>query len=136
LELDEVRSRIVSGLADPQRPTTAQAEQYGVSVAACCALARVFTRAGYDVAIDDVLEPTAFDRFWQPELEHLSWQLVVVLPSLERTLARSAAREKRVLEHQIRRQHAACSSWPADRRIDTTDLPVEDALRRLEATLS
>jgi len=69
IELDDVRNLIISGLADPQQPGDVQEEQYAVSVGAACALARPFTRAGYDVAIDDVLEPAAFERHWRPLLK-------------------------------------------------------------------
>ena len=132
VELDEVRRLIVAGLADPQEPNDTQAEQYGVSVAATCALGSAFAAAGYDVAVDDVLEPETFERYWRAELEGLDWSIVIVLPSLEETLARSAAREKRVQERHTRDQHRACSGWPASARIDTTGLSVAESLRLVE----
>ena len=105
-----------------------QAQQYDISVAACCALAHVFTDAGYDVAIRDVLEPGPFERHWRPRLQTLDWRLVVVLPSIEETLARSKSREKHVLEDHTRRQHAALRRWPDDACVDTSGLTVEQSL--------
>jgi chloramphenicol 3-O-phosphotransferase len=128
LELDAVRSQIVSGLADPQLPGALADEQYDVSVEATCAQARVFAEHGYDVAIDDVFEPDAFERHWRPRLAGLAWQLVIVLPSLEETLQRSRSRTKRVLEAHTREQHARCGGWDGVAVIDTTGLTVEESV--------
>ena len=61
LEVDEIRALIVSGLADPQEPSETNTAQYRASVEATCALARTFTTNSIDVAIDDVLQPDAFE---------------------------------------------------------------------------
>jgi chloramphenicol 3-O-phosphotransferase len=133
VELDEVRHLVVAGRADPQQPGTLQSAQYALSVRACLALARVFLDDGYDVAIDDVLEPAAFERYWHPLLGGLDWRIVVVLPTLEEVLRRSRARAKRVLEEHSRAQHAACTEWPPERRVDTTGLTVEQSLALVRA---
>jgi hypothetical protein len=127
VELDHVRCLIVSGLADPQESSDLQAAQYRLSVEATCALTRTFASRGYDVAIDDVLEPSAFERSWRGPLGDLPWELVIVLPTLEETLARSRLREKRVREEHTRMQHARCAEWPAPVRIDTTGLDLEQS---------
>ena len=128
VQLDEVRHLIVAGHADPQRPGPLQSDQYTLSVRASLALARTFFEGGYDVAVDDVLEPAGFERDWRPLLHGLNWRIVIVLPVLEEVLRRSRAREKRVLEAHTRAQHAACAAWPAAHRIDTTGLTVEESL--------
>ena len=128
VEVDEIRHLIVSGLADPQKASDLQEEQYRLSVEATCALARTFAIGGCDVAVDDVFEPAAFVRYWKPVLDGLTWKLVVVVPSLDETLARSARREKRVMEERTRTQHARCAEWDAERRIDTTGLTVDQSL--------
>jgi len=128
IELDEIRNLIVSGRADPQQPSDRQAAQYRLSVEATCALARAFANRGCDVAIDDVFEPDAFDRYWRPRLGGLRWKLVVLLPSLDETLARSAQREKRVQEEHTRTQHARCAEWDEAIRVDTTGLDAEESL--------
>jgi predicted kinase len=136
LQLDQVRDLIVAGRADPQRPGTLQSEQFELSVAACCALARVFVEAGYDVAVDDVLPPPAFDAHWRPALEGIDWRVVIVIPSLDETLRRAGARDKRVPEEIIRRQHEASLLWPGRYRIDTTGLSVEEGVRLVDGLIS
>ena len=135
LELDAVRAQIVAGLADPQLPGDAAEEQYDLSVEAALAQARVFAAHGYDVAVDDVLTPEGFARSWLPRLDGLDWRLLVLLPSLAETLDRSRARDKRVMEHHIRAQHAAVSGWPADRVIDTSGQDAAESVHLLEARL-
>ena len=119
------------GLADPQGSGSLQDSQYQTSVQATCALARVLAHRGCDVAIDDVLEPEAFERHWRPSLEGLDWRLVIILPTLEETLARSASRQKRVLDAHTQAQHARCHAWDDQVRIDTTGLTVEQSLALL-----
>ena len=97
VQLDYVRSLIVSGLAEPQDTTSPlQHRQYEISVRASCALALSFLADGYDVALDDVLEPDAVARLWQPFLAGIDYTMVIVIPTLDETLRRSAARQKDV----------------------------------------
>ncbi len=136
LQLDQVRDLIVAGRADPRRPGVVQSEQYELSVAACCALARVFVEAGYDVAVDDVLPPPAFDTHWRPALEGIDARAVVVVPSLDETLRRAGARDKRVPEDIIRRQYKASLLWPKRFQIDTTGLGLEESVRLVDGHIS
>jgi chloramphenicol 3-O-phosphotransferase len=129
--LDDIRSLIVSGLADPQQTGALQADQYEISVEATCTLARLFSTVGYDVAIDDVIEPRAFSIYWEARLAGLDWHIVIVAPSLEETLERMRRREKHVKEDIIREQHRRSLSWPASSQLDTTGLSVEESLHRL-----
>jgi len=128
VELDEVRHLIVSGLADPQAPGQLQADQYDTSVAACCALAREFAKSGYDVAVDDAVDPKGFERHWLPRLKGIEHSVVVVRPSLETVLERGAGRSKWVRADVVRDQHAAASRWPTERTIDTTGQSVQESL--------
>ena len=135
IQLDAVRELIVAGRADPQQPSALQTEQYVLSVGACCALARVFLDAGYDAAVDDTLEPAPFEDYWRPLLSGIAWQIVIVLPTLADTLARSAQRRKRVLEAHARAQHAAAQGWPEHCRVDTSGLTAEESLVLVEQRL-
>lgn len=135
IELDEIRHLIVAGRADPQVQNETQAEQYGLSVDACIALARVFVAAGYDTVITDPFDPPAYARYWSPALARLDHDIVIVVPALEETLTRSRGRTKRVLEVHTRNQHVAALGWPEARRIDTTGLSIEDSLDALVAKL-
>lgn len=136
IELDEVRHLIVSGLADPQETGTLQAEQYELAVDASCRLAHAFFDGGYDVAVDDVFEPAAFDRYWRPRLDGVPWKLVVVLPSLDQTIGRAAGRTKRVREEHIRTQHERCAEWEAAVRVDTTGLDLAQSLALVQERLA
>jgi len=129
LQLDQIRRLIVSGRADPQHAGELQREQYATSVAATCALARVFSASEYDVAIDDVFEPDSFDAIWTPQLDGLDWQFVVILPSLESALARARGRSKKVPVQLTRAQHVSCSRWPAACCLDTTGLDIPTSLK-------
>jgi predicted kinase len=131
IELDAVRSLIVAGAADPQEIGSLQSEQYELSVAACCALANVFLEAGYDVAIDDVLEPEAYERCWLPALGDVEPRTVIVLPELEEVLRRGAARTKQVKPELIQAQHTAIARWPEAVRFDTTGKTAEESLQLL-----
>ena len=136
VELDKVRHLIVSGRADPQAPGPLQRKQYGTSVAACCTLVREFVTSGYDVAVDDAVDPGGFERHWLPHLWGIEFSVVVVRPSLEAVLERGAGRSKWVRPDVVRKQHAATSRWPTRRTIDTTGQSVEESLetaRRLIA---
>jgi predicted kinase len=135
IELDGVRALIVAGRADPQQPGELQSQQYTLSVAASTNLARTFLEAGYDVVIDDVLAPDAFERDWRPLLDGLDWRVVIVLPTLDETMRRSRSRAKRVFEHHTRDQHRASQGWPLPCRVDTTGLSVEASLALVRAIL-
>ncbi|MDE2822778.1 MAG: AAA family ATPase [Chloroflexota bacterium] len=136
IQLDEVRSLIVAGYADPQLTGDLQGEQFHLSVRACCALAREYLDSGYDVAIDDVLFPgAAFDASWRHHLAGIDWRVVIIHPTLEETLARSSNRDKKVPAHLVREQHQATFGWPERYRIDTTGLSVADSLTLVVAAL-
>ena len=131
IELDAVRSLIISGTADPQEPGDLQSEQYETAVQACCALASVFLSSGYDVAIDDVLELDAFNRSWMPALGEMEAKVVILVPKLDETLHRAAMRTKRVKPELIWAQHTACSIWPQSAQVDSTGLTLDETLQLL-----
>ena len=136
IQLDEIRSLIVAGYADPQVTGDLQGEQFHLSVRACFVLAREYLDSGYDVAIDDVLFPgTAFDTSWRRHLAGIEWRVVIIHPTLEETLARSSNREKKVPERLVREQRQATFGWPERCRINTTGLSVANALALVVAKL-
>ena len=128
IELDGVRNRIVSGLADPQGGAPMVGEQYSLCVEVCAREAATFASAGYDVAIDDVLEPEAFETHWRPALLGIPYTLLILMPELDEVLVRARNREKRVPEEIIRAQFEASMAWPAELTMDTTGVSVEEAL--------
>jgi predicted kinase len=136
IQLDEIRSLIVGGYADPQADGRVQTEQYEVSVLASIALAKQFINHGYDVALCDVFPPALFERLWRPHLEDVEWRVVVLLPTLDETITRATKRTKHVREDIIRDQHAAMTSWNNGRIIDTTTMTVEEALVAVQRLFS
>ena len=128
IELDDIRDLIVAGRADPQGAGEMVGEQYDLSVEACVRLAATFAAAGYDVAIDDVLEPSAFERVWAPALSGIPYTLLILMPELDEVLRRARSREKRVREDIIRAQYEASKAWSPQLTMDTTGVSVEEAL--------
>ncbi len=128
VQLDDVRHRIVSGLADPQGGEPAAGEQYALCVEVCVREAATFASAGYDVVIDDVFEPSAFDVHWLAALSGLSYTLLILMPELDEVLMRADGREKRVREDIIRAQYEASMAWPPEVTMDTTGVSVDEAL--------
>ncbi len=135
IQLDEVRSMIVSGLADPQSGSPAVSEQYETAAKACCSLARTFLADGYDVTIDDAESPTGFESHWKPYLEDFAWTVVVIRPDLQTTLDRNNRREKEVRREIIEEQHRVAGSWPEIVQVDTTDLTIEESLGKVAELL-
>ena len=135
LESEAFWHRIVAGLAHPLGTGGEQAHQYAAAAAACCAAARSYVAAGFDVAIHDACGPDEYERHWRHRLGPIGCEVVVLLPALETTLARGAARAKEVPADVVRRQHAASQGWPEARRIDTSTLSVDEVVDAVVALL-
>ncbi len=135
IELDEVRSMIVSGLADPQSDSPLVGEQYRLAARACCSLARTFLSDGYDVTVDDFETPSGFAANWEPYLSDLDWSVLVIRPSLDVTLNRNNLREKSVKKEIIEEQHSETGRWPYTVQIDTTGMTIEESVRKVSEVL-
>lgn len=135
IQLDEIRSLIVSGLADPQGDSPLVSDQYETAAEACCALARVYLAAGYDVAVDDAGSPDVFKRGWHPRLQGIRWRVIVVRPDVKTVLSRNQGRAKDVRPDIVRRQHADAGAWPEAITVDTTGLSVPESLQLVLAVL-
>lgn len=135
IELDEVRSMIVSGLADPQSGSPAVSEQYETAARACCSLARAFLADGYDVTIDDAESLSGFESHWKPYLEGVDWSVAVIRPDLQTTLDPNDQRDKEVRREIIEEQHRIAGKWPEAFRVDTTGLTIEESLRKVTQVL-
>lgn len=93
-------------------------------------LVRSCAESGTDVAVDDVVLPADAEEVWHSLLNGLAMQLVVVLPSLGKALARGGRRDKHVQVHRVRTQHDGCpdgpvfdTSTPPGRRSRTASTP-------------
>ena len=136
IEFDEIRDLIVAGRADPQVLTELQAAQYEVTVRACCALARTFADAGYDVAIDEGFGPEETLSLWKPALEDRDARLVILHPSLKSVLQRGASRAKHVLEEHVLTQHASVGRWPVHVRVDSSLQSIEETVQHASQVLT
>jgi hypothetical protein len=126
---------IRSGLADPQGAKTAlQAEQYGLSVEACLAVAGVFEAGGYDVVIDDSLDPAAYTGYWLALLADRPHRIAILTAELEETLDRSTARQKAVYPVHTE-EHAAVAGWDPSLVVDTSGQAEIEGLRSLHEFL-
>ena len=137
VQLDTVRDLLVQGLVDPRAVgDPGQAEQWQASVNATCALVRPFAESGIDVAVDDLMLPADAEDLWQPMLNGLWTHLVVVLPSLEETLARGRSRDKQVPKNLVTSQHDVSARWPRQRQLNTTGQTVGEGVNALLERMS
>jgi len=135
VQLDEIRSMIVSGLADPQGDSPLVSEQYAVAARSCCALAREFLASGYDMTIDDAETPGGFEMHWKPFLDGLNSKVVVIGPDLETTLSRNRERQKTVRDDIIQQQHSDAEGWPSEWTVNTAGLTVSESLAGVTAVI-
>src|SRR5262249_34863021 len=105
----EIRKQIRSGAGD--RKGCEQRDQYATTARAVVAMAKTYLADGYDVVIDEVFTPTAFDTHWKAALSELSWHLVILRPTLDALLARTPPWEQRSLASHTKRQHEATGKW-------------------------
>lgn len=138
VQVDDVNELVVSGgvrLHDVAHP--GQVARWEMVVRASCALVRLFAEEGLDVAVDDVLMPSAAEDVWRPLLVGLPTRLVILLPEVEQCLERNATRrDKRIPEGLIRAQHAENSRWAAERCLDTTGESPSTSAERLSRLVS
>lgn len=96
VSLDDVRSMIKSGYADPLDGWAAEhGRQYRLTRGSIALMARRFNEAGFGCVIDDAIFPDwqeADYPGWSRELQGLSHRLVVLLPSLDVVLKRDGER--------------------------------------------
>ncbi len=135
IDLDKVRHMIAGGFADPQIEGTEQSAQFELAAKQCSSLARNFLQDGFDTVVESVFQPDEYQATWNSLLEGLNPIIIVLLPDLETALQRSTFRTKDVLEIHTRTQHASCSTWPQENRLDTTGHSLAESLRAFDAKI-
>lgn len=135
LPVDDLRTWVVSGLADAVPWTDETERQFRVAERAACAVARTYADAGFMVAIDHCRNPQRLDELIQGELKGYDVRKVLLLPDLETNLQRNATRTNKsfdpaVLEETIRFTNAAYregipEGWQV---VDNSDLSVAQTL--------
>lgn len=91
VEVDELRSMVCRGYANPVRDWTPETElQFDLARASAVDIALRYREHGFAVAIDDVAPPTVVETAYRRRIPDI--RLVVLMPSTEAALHRSATR--------------------------------------------
>jgi chloramphenicol 3-O-phosphotransferase len=136
IPVDDLRDFVVSGIAHPVPTWTEEtARQFKLARCNAVRMARLYAEAGFAVAIDDVISAQSFDADYAPCFEGLEAHRILLRPSLEVALQRSATRDNKnfdsgVLEDVIRFLFTDLSGmerhgWQV---IDSSDLTLEDTV--------
>jgi adenylylsulfate kinase-like enzyme len=118
IPVDDLREFVVAGIAHPvPHWTTETSRQFGLARAAAGQIAALYNRAGFAVAIDDVISPADAQAAFDDLLAKHTLHKIRLYPKLEIALARSAARTTKpfdsvVLESAIRGLHGATAAEP------------------------
>ena len=109
--VDDLREWVVAGIAHPVPVWTEETgRQFALARRAAAGVARLYAEAGFAVAVDDVLSAEDVAAAFDPPLAGLAVHKVALIPPLDVTLARNAARTTKGfdpahLEETIRRLH-------------------------------
>ncbi len=119
IPVDNLRELVVVGRADPVPTwTDATAQQFALARRSAADMARRYARAGFAVAIDDVIFPSEAEAlFAVPLAEVTTLHKVWLCPNVDVALARNAQRTSKtfdvhVLATPIEQIHAAMSQHP------------------------
>ena len=138
IPVDDVRERVVSGLASPVPIWTAETgRQFALAYRAAGKMARVYAEAGFAVALDHVFTPVDIAANLLPELQGVPIVRIYLAPKVMVALDRSARRSNKdfdpaVLIDTIR----GMDGWlveqidadPGWLRIDSSALSVEQTV--------
>ncbi|WP_310584943.1 AAA family ATPase [Deinococcus sp.] len=142
LAIDDLNDLVVSGRAYPslEHPPEA-ARQFALAHTAAAHHARLYTEAGFEVAIDDVLWPTSIHALLA-DLKGSTVRVVLLAPGLETALARNAARTNKTydtatlvplmeaIHPSIRPEEYRAHGWTV---LDTSGLTLEETVDALLA---
>ena len=101
LPIDDLRTWVVSGLADAVPWTEETERQFQIAERAACAVARTYSDAGFTIAIDHCRNPQRLDELIQSELDGYEVLKVLLLPDLEVNLARNATRTNKPFDPAV-----------------------------------
>jgi chloramphenicol 3-O-phosphotransferase len=101
LAIDDLREQVVAGIAHPVPQYTEEtARQFALAHAAAAASASIYAKAGFAVAIDDVMFASAAERLMQ-QLAPSRVLPVLLLPELSIALERNASRSNKNFDTSI-----------------------------------
>lgn len=142
IDVDALRHMIRAGHARADDAWTAETErQWALAVEMSVVMARVYRT--HDVScVIDIYAPPGPDDMWQPHIDTLGLQRVVLLPSFEVCAARNAARtgHDRLGEEHLRSSYDAFA-WCVrhtrpDHVLDNSGLGVEETVDVVEAWIA
>lgn len=138
IPLDDIRSWMVKGYADPTKPWNDETElQFRLSREGAARMARSYSDAGFAVAIDDVVWPHEVEELFAPVLAGRGFYRVFLHAPLEVTLQRNATRSNKsfdtaVLEETIRMLHGRVDvrneQWSGWLVLDTSRMTVQETV--------
>jgi predicted ATPase len=138
IPVDNLRSFVVSGYADPTKPWTDETDlQFRLACESAAEMARRYADAGFAVAIDDILAPDEAEELFVSRLPRSRVHKVFLQPSLDIALHRNATRTNKrfdtsVLIETLRLVNERLSVFPYAEKgwhvIDTSERTVDETV--------
>jgi chloramphenicol 3-O-phosphotransferase len=101
IAIDDLREQVVAGIAHPVPQYSEEtARQFALAHAAAVANASIYAKAGFAVAIDDVIFPASGEQLIQ-QLAGFRVLPVLLLPELAVALARNASRSNKNFDTSV-----------------------------------
>lgn len=142
IPVDDLRSWVVSGMADSVPWSDETERQFRVAESAVCHVARTYHQAGFAVAIDHCRNTARLHDLLATEAADLDFVKICLMPDLEENLRRSHTRTNKsfdphLLDETIRytNEHYRADLAPGWQMIDNTGLSVEQTLDLIHMVL-
>ncbi len=136
IPVDDIRMWVTQGIAHPVPTWTSEtARQFALARQSAARTARLYSEAGFTVAIDDAISPQDFHQSIEPELQGLEVQKVMLAPSTTITQHRNATRTGKDFDHRVlidainflsKDMPAACQSAPDWHLLDSSNQTPEE----------
>lgn len=141
VDVDAVREMVTSGRASPLEWTDETTRQFDLAIRAASELARVYSEAGFAVAIEGGVDPAAIETALANVGRRDRMVGIMLRPRLDVALRRNRERthkdfETSVLEDAMRRidaDIAADGERPGWHHVDNSDEPVDATAERILA---
>lgn len=135
---DDVRSMVKSGYLTPVNGWDDETQrQWDVSITICCDMVKRYQEANINCILE-IFAPArdlkAWETSWQPKLDGLNYQLFVLLPDVETTVARHKSRSGSMTETRIKENHKLFANWKDDSAtiIDSSHQTLEETTELLK----
>jgi adenylate kinase family enzyme len=130
---DSTRELIKAGFKSADDVWTDKTKkQWEVSIIIICDMIKRYREANINCIIELFAPPVEFKK-WRKHLKGINYQIVVLLPSIEKTLHRNANRPIHMKEFQIRENHDWFSAWkPSEATIiDTSHQSLKETVEHI-----